>query len=106
MQQDEQNMVDLAATMQEIAQQKQLPLPSTVRSAILIRLERLGESATRVLTAITAIGRDCGFELLSAVSGLDEVEALSALEELLARHLLVEQLGCPATLCDRSRQNP
>ena len=57
-----------------------------------MRLERLGESASGVLTAITVIGRDCSFELLSAVSGLDEVRTLSALEELLARYLLVERL--------------
>jgi predicted ATPase len=70
-----------------------LPLPDTVRAAVTMRLERLTPMARQVLQAGAVIGRTFGHTLVYHTSGRGEVETMDGLDELVARHLLVEEAG-------------
>ncbi|MDT8305393.1 MAG: BTAD domain-containing putative transcriptional regulator [Anaerolineae bacterium] len=53
-------------------------------------LERISGPAARLLAAAAVLGQDASFDRLGRVAGLQEMEALIALDELLARQLLLE----------------
>jgi DNA-binding SARP family transcriptional activator len=86
-----QGAVDLGDLTQKLA--VTLPLPPSVRKAILTHLGRLDEMATRLLTAASVLGRDCHFAELCQLSGVTEWDGLLALDALLAGQLLVETDG-------------
>lgn len=65
-------------------------MPTGVRTAILDRLARLTPAATALLTASAVLGQAATFEQLTAVSGVEQMAAVDALEELIAKRLLVE----------------
>lgn len=64
-------------------------IPNGVRAAILERLARLTPAATTLLGAAAMLEQAATFEQLTAVSGVEEMAALDALEDLVAKHLLV-----------------
>jgi predicted ATPase len=66
-----------------------LPLPPSVRKAILSRLGRLDETAIMLLTAASILGRDCTFAEICQLSGIAEGDGLLALDILVAGQLLV-----------------
>lgn len=72
----------------------QLPLPriipNSVREAIQDRLARLTPTATALLSTAAVLGQAATFGQLTEVSGLEQMVALDALEELVAKRLLVE----------------
>jgi hypothetical protein len=68
-------------------------LPQSVREVIRSRLSRLSPAASELLAAGAVLGRRFGFEPLVAVAGLGEAEGLRGLDELLGRHLLLEDAG-------------
>ena len=68
-------------------------LPATARDLFQARLTRAGETGRQLLQTAAVIGRPFGFELLHAVSGRSEDEALVALEELVIQRMLIEQPG-------------
>ena len=68
-------------------------LPQSVREVIHSRLSRLPPTASELLIASAVLGRRFGFEALLGVSGLGEAEGLRGLDELLGRHLLLEEGG-------------
>lgn len=68
----------------------QLPLPQTVREAVQARLQHLGPIPRQVLEAGAVLGQSFGVDLLRLTAGRSHSEVLSALEELVARILLVE----------------
>ena len=70
-----------------------VPLPQSVREVIRSRLSRLSPAASELLAAGAVLGRRFGFEPLVAVAGLGETEGLRGLDELLGRHLLLEDAG-------------
>ncbi|MFZ1466559.1 MAG: ABC transporter substrate-binding protein, partial [Anaerolineae bacterium] len=72
------------------AQETDLPLPDTVRQAVEIRLQRLTPLARQILEAGAILGNAMRRDVLYLTAGRDELESISASEELLARQLLGE----------------
>jgi DNA-binding SARP family transcriptional activator/tetratricopeptide (TPR) repeat protein len=68
-------------------------LPNSVREVVRGRLSRLSPSASELLAAGAVLGRRFGFGVLLAVAGLGETESLRGLDELVGRHLLLEEGG-------------
>jgi tetratricopeptide (TPR) repeat protein len=69
---------------------EEVGVPEGVREVILRRLARLSEPCRLALSQASVLGREFGFELLRAMTGLDEESVIAALEEALAAHLIVE----------------
>jgi DNA-binding SARP family transcriptional activator len=67
-----------------------LGIPDSVREVVNLRLNRLSESARRLLSAACAFDGPFPFDVVAPVSGLTEREALDALDEALAAQLLDE----------------
>lgn len=67
------------------------PLPINARELIHLRVTELDELSRQILTTAAVIGRSFAFETLAAVAGRSESEAVSGLENLLARGLIVER---------------
>lgn len=65
-------------------------LPGGARNVLRARLNALSETAWQLLTAAAVIGRSFDGEIARDVSGRGEDEIVEALEELLARGLIVE----------------
>ncbi len=87
---DGQWAVDFEAAIQQITSQQQLPMPPNVREVILTRLGRLSETAGALLAAGAVLGRAGSFERLCQVSGVEELEGLAALDELVKSQVLLE----------------
>ena len=69
------------------------PLPSTLRDALMARVERLPAAAQSVLAAL-AVGQRLDEELLAKITGLDEADLNGSLRAALASNILViEQEG-------------
>jgi tetratricopeptide (TPR) repeat protein len=75
-------------------------VPPSVRDAVLARLARLSRDTSMILAAAAVLGRPFDFEDLRLVAGMEEDEALSALEEALASGLLREVAGDAASPVD------
>ncbi len=58
---DGRSVFDIPSAWQQLQSQKQLPLPTTVRQALLARQSRLSETAVSLLWASAVVGRDCTF---------------------------------------------
>jgi DNA-binding SARP family transcriptional activator len=84
---------DIEGALSYIQQTEHIPLPPTVREVIVNRLQQLDDQAGALLVAASVIGRDCTFERLCQISGINEIEGLSALEALLQNRLLLEVTG-------------
>ncbi|OLV20009.1 ATP-binding protein [Deinococcus marmoris] len=67
---------------------RELPLPPSVRQAVLTRTERLGAAARRLLEVGSLAGEPFTLETISQVSALAEWEALEALEGSTSAQLL------------------
>lgn len=65
-------------------------VPAGVRDLLRARLARLSETARQVLATAVVIGHSFDFDTVRQVSGRDEEEAVTALDELLARRLVYE----------------
>ncbi len=61
-----------------------------VREIIQAWLDRISAPAGELLTAAAVLGQEASFDRLCRVAGLEEAQALTALDELLARQLLLE----------------
>lgn len=70
-------------------------IPHSIKDAILDRSTELDATTTEVLTYAAVIGRNFDFELLLALTGLNEAALLRAVELLVERQLVVEELGGP-----------
>jgi tetratricopeptide (TPR) repeat protein len=87
---DGQWRVDFGPAIQQVTGRRQFPMPPNVREVILARLGRLSETATALLTVGAILGRACSYERLCQVSGVEELEGLAALDELVKSQLLLE----------------
>ncbi len=67
------------------------PAPHGVRQFLHARMAVLSETAQQILSTAAVIGRSFDLETVIPASGRSEEEGISALEELLARHLVMEQ---------------
>jgi class 3 adenylate cyclase len=70
-------------------------LPESVRHAILLRVQRLGEERSAVLEAAAALGRSFDAEMLLAVSGEPDSTVHDALEAAISQQLIEEDPGRP-----------
>ena len=66
------------------------PLLPQVREIIRGWLDRISAPARELLTAAGVLGQEASFDLLCRVAGVEELQALDALDELQARQLLLE----------------
>jgi len=64
-----------------------------VREIIQGWLQRISTPAGHLLAAAAVLGQEASFDHLSQVAGLEEMQTLTALDELLARQLLLEADG-------------
>ena len=86
---------------QDTVDYAEIPIPQSVRAAVLLRVSRLGDAARRLLHAAAVAGEPFGASLHS-VCGLSEWEALELLEAAEQAHLI-----CPAeTDGSTGRSNP
>jgi predicted ATPase len=67
------------------------PAPQGVRQYLHERMAALSETAQQIISTAAVIGRSFDAETVIAASGRSEDEAVDALEELLARRLILEQ---------------
>ncbi len=74
-----------------ISLESDLPLPDNVRQAVEMRLQRLTPLAHQILEAAAVLGNVMRRDVLYLTAGRDELESVTATEELLARQLLGEQ---------------
>ncbi len=70
-------------------------LPETVRHAILLRLQRLGDQQVTVLETAAVLGRSFDHETLLPVSGAPEVDVHDALDAAIAQQLIEEEPSRP-----------
>jgi tetratricopeptide (TPR) repeat protein len=70
-----------------------IDVPEGVRLVVSRRLERLGESARKMLTAAAVIGRSFPLAIVEAVAGLSEDVALDAIEEAERAQLIHAERG-------------
>jgi class 3 adenylate cyclase len=71
------------------------PLPETVRQAILLRVQRLGDDQVAVLETAAILGRSFDAQMLLAVSGEPEEVVHAALDGAIAQQLLEEDPSRP-----------
>jgi tetratricopeptide (TPR) repeat protein len=62
-------------------------LPTRVREIVAARLERLSESARRLVSIASVVGRECEFRLLQHCAGLSDRAAAAVVEELVRRRV-------------------
>jgi tetratricopeptide (TPR) repeat protein len=79
-------------------------LPRGVQELIRGRLARLSATGRTVMLAAAVLGQGFAYEQLSRVAGVDEANALPALDDLLARRLLHETGGRYRFAHDRIRE--
>lgn len=70
----------------------QFTLPESVREAVQARLQRLSPVAHQIVGAAAILGQSFGIELLRVTAGRNQNEVTAALDELVARIVLVEAL--------------
>ncbi len=67
-----------------------LAVPATLHASLLARLDRVGSSAKEIAQIGAAVGREFSYELIQAVSALDEQTLANALGRLVASELLFQ----------------
>lgn len=65
-------------------------LPPTLQKRLLHRLQRISASAKELATWIAICGQEASFEMLLSLTGWNEAELLSCLEQLLQHKILAE----------------
>ena len=79
-------------TLDEAAvRRSSLPVPATLREAILQRLDVLGPEVRAVAASLAVTRQDAGIDLLLAATNLDEDRVLTALDQLLEAGLVRER---------------
>ena len=71
-----------------VAGYEHLRLPGSLRELIEYRLGRLGETAQRVAMSAAVLGRECELDVLVEVAGLAADDAVTAIDELVARQVI------------------
>ncbi len=77
---------------------EEMGIPEGVRDAVGRRLSRLSDACNRALADAAVLGREFGFEVLKAMTGLADEALLQAVDEAVGHRLLEEtsQRGAPA----------
>ena len=69
---------------------EEMGIPEGVRDAVGRRLSRLSDTCNRALADAAVLGREFGFEVLKAMSGLEDEPLLQAVDEAVGRRLVEE----------------
>lgn len=75
----------------DLSDLQDLPLPDSIREAVRERAHRLSPVARQTLEAGAVLGPSFDFKLVHLTAGRGEIETMSALDELVARQLLIER---------------
>lgn len=67
---------------------RELPMATSVRDAVLARVQRLGAGTTRLLEAAALAGEPFGAALLASACAMSEQEALAALDQAAQAHVV------------------
>ena len=67
-----------------------IPLPSTVQAVVAARIDRLEESAKKVLEIASVVGREISISILDVVTGLNPAELSEAAQHLRQAELLYD----------------
>jgi predicted ATPase len=70
-------------------------IPQGVREAIVLRLDRLSDTAYRMLGVAAVIGREFWLDVLADVAGASEAAVLDALDDARAARVLVDSVSAP-----------
>jgi DNA-binding CsgD family transcriptional regulator len=68
----------------------ELQVPTSTRDAVQSRLEKLSEESRQLVTLMSVAGRQSSFELLQALTKMEEWELIQRLKELIAAQLVIE----------------
>jgi DNA-binding CsgD family transcriptional regulator len=68
----------------------ELQIPTSTRDAVQSRLETLSEESRQLVTLMSVAGRQSSFELLQALTKMEEWELIQRLKELIEAQLVVE----------------
>lgn len=90
---EERRLTDAAGKWLPQVEIGEVEVPETVRLVLGRRIDRIGETAQRILTTAACIGRTFTFDLLMAVAEEKEDDLLDALDEAERGRLLVAQEG-------------
>lgn len=66
-----------------------LPVPASVREAVLVRIDRLGEGPRRLLEAASCVRGPVHYAAIARATALSEWEAVAAFEQVLGARLMV-----------------
>jgi predicted ATPase/DNA-binding SARP family transcriptional activator len=78
-------------------------LPASGRDFLRARLTSLSDTAHQLLSAASVIGRSFDFDTARLASGRSEEETLTALDELLARGVIIEVAGATHVVAETDR---
>lgn len=78
-----------------ITSDDELPLPATVADVIEYRASRLPSATQRLLTAAAVVGTSFELVVATDVAGLDDDDAVDAIDDAIARGLVVEASATP-----------
>lgn len=90
---EERRLTDAAGKWLPQVEIGEVEVPETVRLVLGRRIDRIGETAQRILTTASCIGRTFTFEFLVALGGETEDALLDALEEAERARLVVAEEG-------------
>jgi len=76
----------------KIEEVSRIEFPKTVKSVIKTRIGRLDDECQHVLTMASFVGKDCAFEALCGVTGVEEDKLLEMMEKLLKTGLIKERV--------------
>lgn len=88
---DEGRLFDADGKWKTALRGEPIQVPESVRLVITRRVQRLGDTARRVLTAAAVIGRAFPLDLLTTVVDLDDDAVIDAIEEAERAHLVVAE---------------
>jgi class 3 adenylate cyclase/tetratricopeptide (TPR) repeat protein len=90
---EEHRLTDAAGKWLPQVELGEVEVPETVRLVLGRRIDRIGETAQRILTTAACIGRTFTFEFLTALAEETEEDLLDALDEAERARLLVAREG-------------
>jgi len=76
----------------KIKEVSRIEFPATVKNVIKNRISRLDDECQHVLTMASFVGKDCTFEALCGVAGVEEDKLLEIMEKILKTGLIKEKV--------------
>jgi DNA-binding SARP family transcriptional activator len=86
-------LLESGRPMEAFSNLEDLALPDTIAEVVETRVRRLSPKAQQVLEAGAVLGQVFAFDLIHRTAGRREIETVDALDELVTRHLLKEEMA-------------